>query len=152
VLTTPSVLHPGLKLEYFRQKEWEEDWIENAEAIVREVYIAQYKGSNNSNVPAPNTTAELVSLCIISYTYIPLLIMLQDNDDDFAAFANISVTRHTASRSSEFNEYLRKLVENVKDPLKWWAANRHVYPNLHRMALDYLSIPGKYFIIIYYIY
>ena len=39
--------------------------------------------------------------------------------------------------------YLRNEVENVKDPLKWWYDNRHVYPTLHRMALDYLSIPGE---------
>ena len=30
-----SVLHPGLKLEYFRQKEWEKEWIYEAEDIVR---------------------------------------------------------------------------------------------------------------------
>jgi hypothetical protein len=27
--------------------------------------------------------------------------------------------------------------------LKWWVDNQYVYPNLYRMALDYLSIPGK---------
>jgi hypothetical protein len=37
---------------------------------------------------------------------------------------------------------LRKPVESVKNPLKWWVANRHVYPKLYRMALDYLSIPA----------
>ena len=39
--------------------------------------------------------------------------------------------------------YLRGLVENVTDPLRWWNNNRHVYPTLYRMALDYLSIPGS---------
>jgi len=29
------------------------------------------------------------------------------------------------------------------NPLKWWHDNRHVYPTLYRMALDYLSIPGE---------
>jgi hypothetical protein len=67
----------------------------------------------------------------------------QVDDDDFATFSNISMTKHVGFRTSEVNEYLRKPVENVKDPLKWWVANRHVYPNLYRMALDYLSIPGK---------
>lgn len=70
-----------------------------------------------------------------------------DSDDDaFTAFANISVTKVVASRRSELDEYLRKPVENVKDPLKWWIANRHVYPNLYRMALDFLSIPGMFFL------
>jgi len=66
----------------------------------------------------------------------------QIDEDDFTAFGNISVTKQVGSRSCELREYLRKPVENVKDPMKWWVANRHVYPNLHRMALDYLSIPG----------
>ena len=72
-----------------------------------------------------------------------LILVSQADNDDFATFLNISVTRHVGYWTSEVDEYLRKPVENVKDPLKWWVANHHVYPNLHRMALDYLSIPGK---------
>lgn len=34
---------------------------------------------------------------------------------------------------------------NVKDGLRWWVECKHVYPRLHRMALDYLSIPGNFF-------
>ena len=59
----------------------------------------------------------------------------------FASFGNLSVT--AGPRASEIQEYLSHPVENVQDPLKWWTANKYVYPNLHRMALDYLSIPGK---------
>ena len=28
------VLHPGMKLEYFHNQKWEEDWIEEAENLV----------------------------------------------------------------------------------------------------------------------
>jgi hypothetical protein len=28
------VLHPGMKLEYFRNQKWEEEWIEQAETLV----------------------------------------------------------------------------------------------------------------------
>ena len=69
--------------------------------------------------------------------------MQADSDNDFTTFANISVTNQVGSHTSELREYLRKPVEYVKDPLKWWVASRHTYPNLYRMALDYLSIPGK---------
>jgi hypothetical protein len=55
-----------------------------------------------------------------------------------------SVTKQVTSRTSELDEYLCKPVDNVKDPLKWWVAHHHIYPNLSHMALDYLSIPGKY--------
>jgi len=37
------VLHPGLKLEYFRLREWEKEWIEQAEKMVREEYAANYE-------------------------------------------------------------------------------------------------------------
>ena len=53
------------------------------------------------------------------------------------------MTNRVRFRRSEVEEYLCQPVKNIKDPLKWWVANCHVYPNLSRMALDYLSIPGK---------
>jgi hypothetical protein len=68
-----SVLHPGLKLEYFRQKEWEDEWIENADNLVHEAYRACYEGSNNPITSTPNMTAESA------------------HNDDFAVFADISV-------------------------------------------------------------
>lgn len=37
------VLHPGLKLEYFRQHDWEREWVEQAEKLVREEYSANYE-------------------------------------------------------------------------------------------------------------
>ena len=37
------VLHPGLKLEYFRLREWEKEWIDQAEKMVREEYAANYE-------------------------------------------------------------------------------------------------------------
>jgi hypothetical protein len=37
------VLHPGLKLEYFRLHQWEEEWIEVAENLVREEFIDAYE-------------------------------------------------------------------------------------------------------------
>jgi hypothetical protein len=37
------VLHPGLKLEYFRLREWEKEWIDLAKKMVREEYAANYE-------------------------------------------------------------------------------------------------------------
>ena len=64
----------------------------------------------------------------------------------FDDYTNISVAKTGSSRTrrNKLDEYLQLPVENVKDPLKWWVNNRKVYPNLSRMALDYLSIPGKH--------
>ena len=38
---------------------------------------------------------------------------------------------------------------SVKDGLRWWYDCKHLYPRLHRMAMDYLSIPGKFFLCIF---
>jgi len=38
--------------------------------------------------------------------------------------------------------YLSTEVENVSNVLQWWYEKQKMYPRLHRMALDYLSIPG----------
>ena len=55
-------------------------------------------------------------------------------------FGNISVAEK--SISNEVDKYLWEPVENVQDPLRWWFQNRFGYPNLSRMALDYLSVPA----------
>ena len=55
------VLHPGLKLEYFRQREWEEEWIDNAEDLVYKVYVTRYEGKEDVIGANPNTPAEVVS-------------------------------------------------------------------------------------------
>ena len=93
-------------------------------------YITCYEGKVGPAAAAPDTTDTA-----------------NDNDDDFVAFSNISVTNCIRSRSSKLEKFLQKPVENVKDPFKWWVANQHVYPNLYYMALDYLSIPGRFLIL-----
>lgn len=44
--------------------------------------------------------------------------------------------------SDELTRYLSTDPERVKDALEWWNDRRASFPNLSRMALDYLSIPG----------
>jgi hypothetical protein len=44
----------------------------------------------------------------------------------------------------ELDRYLSTDPEHVTDAFAWWYEKRSVYPRLHRMALDYLTIPGKF--------
>lgn len=46
-------------------------------------------------------------------------------------------------KRSEVDRFLTSDVEDVTDALAWWYEKRTTYPRLSRMALDYLSIPGK---------
>jgi hypothetical protein len=48
------------------------------------------------------------------------------------------------AQSDEFETYLseRCVVPANDDALEWWYNHREDYPQLSRMAMDYLSIPG----------
>jgi hypothetical protein len=117
------ILHLGMKLEYFRNQKWEEEWVEEAENLVHEEYIGKYeKVTDNSNAMPKDRLGAI-------------------NDGDFASFGDLSVA--TCPRKSEIQEYLSLPVEKTNEPLKWWIDNKSKYPNLYRMALDYISIPGK---------
>ena len=50
-----AVLHPGLKLEYFWQHEWDKEWIDMAENLVREEYAVNYQ---NKEVISGNSGTE----------------------------------------------------------------------------------------------
>ena len=43
----------------------------------------------------------------------------------------------------ELDTYLSTDPEHVTDSIAWWYEKRYVYPRLHRMALDYLTVPGE---------
>jgi hAT family C-terminal dimerisation region len=118
------VLHPGLKLQYFRLHEWEDEWIEAVEDLVREEYVSKYEGKAAQSHSEDTVTEEV-----------------EDAEDD--DFGNISVVKNTTTLASELDAYLNVPIENVKDPLQWWVSHEATYPNLSRMALDYLSIPGE---------
>ena len=45
----------------------------------------------------------------------------------------------------ELDRYLSTDPEHVTDAFAWWYERWSVYPLLHRMALDYLTIPGELF-------
>ena len=45
--------------------------------------------------------------------------------------------------NNELEHYLQVKIEAVDDLIQWWQINRSLYPWLHCMALNYLTIPGK---------
>src|SRR6267154_2441771 len=54
---------------------------------------------------------------------------------------DIRIRRISLRTSSELDEYLRLPTVKTIDPLVWWQNNRRTYLTLHRMALDFLSVP-----------
>jgi hypothetical protein len=47
----------------------------------------------------------------------------------------------------ELDRYLSTDPEHVTNALAWWHEKRFVYPHLHCMALDYLTIPGEFYLL-----
>ena len=45
---------------------------------------------------------------------------------------------------SKLDCYLKLDIEDVENPITWWYEHCTLYPNLLRMALDYLTIPRAY--------
>jgi hypothetical protein len=109
------VLHPAIKTEYFH-KNRSNDLIQERKSLLHEEYCANYEKTAGAG-PIRRERSATRPPC-----------------------GHLSIA--TCPRAREIRKYLRLPVEEVTDPLKWWANNRLVYPNLHRMALDYLSIPG----------
>ena len=122
-----------------------------AENLVCEEYIDAYE---NRTVVGEDSLANDAEVCTLFFMTClqrlhDLMCSVQDSDDGLGGFGNISVGKK-ASQHNKLDEYLALAVENVKDPLKWWFDNRMAYPNLSRMALDYLSIPGESFPILFF--
>lgn len=134
-----QVLHPGLKLEYFCKQGWEPEWIDNGKTITRDAF-ANYEGLDS--------TEEDPDAMLVNEIYYPIVdkdsscswFCSQEDDD----FGNICVGTQAAVHTSELDKYLKANVVKIVNPLKWWMDNFHAYPRLSQMALNYLSIPGKF--------
>ena len=65
--------------------------------------------------------------------------------DDLPSLAPLKTT----DLHSELDRYLSTDVENVTDAgvLQWWNERRQAYPHLSHMGLDYLAIPGEFFVL-----
>jgi hypothetical protein len=65
--------------------------------------------------------------------------------NDFSMFLDISVASSSSQPiKDELERYLSDPTVQTNNPMKWWYDNRHLYPTLSQMALDYLSVPCAY--------
>lgn len=55
----------------------------------------------------------------------------------------------TPTTQDKLSRYLAAPTEAVGDVIAWWLKNRKTYPALSCMALDYLSIPGEWLLLLY---
>ena len=138
-----TVLHPRHKLQYFEKAGWEEDWIKTSRDIVRTEFDQTYAFMDveeQSEAPPP-------SVCMIYF--FPILdgnfFFLQRSSSTNNIFDDLPALSapRKADLRDELDCYLSTDPEHVTDAIAWWYKKRYTYPRLHRMALDYLTIPGK---------
>ncbi|KAJ6522812.1 hypothetical protein DFH09DRAFT_1096979 [Mycena vulgaris] len=96
-----NVLHPRIKMKYFKRHDWPQDWIENVQDIVKGVY-SRYV----------NTRAEE------GETEMPPKDSEASSEIDIDTF-NIFV-EETCEHHKELNKYLAQPMGRVVDPLGWW--------------------------------
>ncbi|KAF8581490.1 hypothetical protein K439DRAFT_1353831, partial [Ramaria rubella] len=111
-------LHPHYKTLYFQRQKWPESWIDTTDKLLQDQWEQNYKptwheSSNPSEVPKQGYFAELDTFSVLEGT-------------------------------DELDEYLGLPAQPlVSDPLTHWEAQKAGGSHLARMALDFLSIPGK---------
>ncbi|KAG6813331.1 hypothetical protein H0H92_012144 [Tricholoma furcatifolium] len=110
------VLHPKLKTKYFQQNSWSKQWVQMALNIIHKEWGC-YKAKDTGVAPSSSLLANLTD----NFRDIPM----QDIDN-----------------LDELDIYLSQPLERVSDPPCWWYDYRAAFPQLSRMAFDYLSIPA----------
>lgn len=120
-----TILDPRCKIQTFRNLDWVPHWISDAETAIQRIYRDQYALTPISRPSTPPTSS-------------------QHSEDDYmsAVFGN-SQSTEMQSLISELNIYLEEKVELPQvDPIEWWRTYESRFPNLSRMARDYLAIPA----------
>ncbi|GBC49849.2 zinc finger BED domain-containing protein RICESLEEPER 2-like [Rhizophagus irregularis DAOM 181602=DAOM 197198] len=93
-----TILDPRMKLKYYLQQEWEQEYIDAAIKVIKDTYNEHYQNDpllNNSNLE------------------------VQENDQE--NFFSLFEIGNDSSEEDELDEYLRKPVVSFKmNPLQWW--------------------------------
>ncbi|CAB5213516.1 unnamed protein product [Rhizophagus irregularis] len=108
-----TILDPRIKLKYYTQQKWEQEYIDASLKIIKETYNNNYK----------NTFQNTDSLVESVRNDFFCMFELDNNDKD----------------EDELEEYLRKPAVAFKtDPLQWWKTHEATYPHLANMVRVYL--------------
>jgi ribosomal protein S27E len=125
VYAVATILDPSLKLDYYRGHEWEPEWIEDAKTTFKNAF-ARYHGSSEPDGQEWAPTEWGNGL-----------------ERKSKGVAEHFAKRRRTTERDELEEYLAaRPAAPGTDILQWWKANATTYPNLAKMARDYLAIPA----------
>jgi hypothetical protein len=119
VYSVATVLDPRLKLEYYREHDWEDKWMNLAKDNVESVFRTHPMPAAQS---APTSSHG-------------------EPDDELAAI--LAAKRRRIDPPDELHDYLTSRPADVTvNVLQWWKINSLAYPRLSEMARDYLAVPA----------
>ncbi|EXX51121.1 hypothetical protein RirG_264420 [Rhizophagus irregularis DAOM 197198w] len=119
IYTISTILDLRLKLTYYKDHNWKEEYITKARDDIRKLYDSTYAPRIDQNIQDEDLIA----------------------DDDL--LSHIYKKWRTSRNESELDLYLGSpIVPGEVDLLQWWKMNESQYPHLAAMARDYLAIPA----------
>ncbi|GBB95627.1 hypothetical protein RclHR1_02580010 [Rhizophagus clarus] len=120
VYVIATIIDPRHKLQYYIDNEFEDEYINTYKNQIKELWLTEYKPKNNENDDQNN-----------------------NNSNQNPLAAHISKKRKT-SFIDELEVYLNEPPENFDmDVLAFWKVHENKFPNLSKMAKDFLAIPKK---------
>lgn len=142
-----TILDPRMKLQLFRNLEWEPDWIQNAREKFIRIFNTRY--ARLPRLPPQPTTLPGEPLVVPPGP-------IADRPNAQAGETHRNRTRYEelvfGSREDVLDEdllesqvdiYLREpRVDRNMDITQWWKLHEHRLPNLALMARDYLAVPA----------
>jgi hypothetical protein len=118
-----TVLDPRLRLEYYKAGDGSSNHV-SSDFIFDSVdskYLAYY-------APASSSTQGTA---------------VQESSSSSSQISSLIFKKRRIDTTSEFKEYCRQPCSDADVmPLQWWKENEQTFPNLAKMAKDYLAIPG----------
>lgn len=131
-----TVLNPNMKLSVYEQAEWvdedePEDWKSTYKQEFKQCYNTFYRHLEHQ----PDRIPENIDLT------------LPPTESAEQELSSLFLRRqYTSSHQidgplSEATHYLKDKVEEGVDILKWWKLHENQFPNLSRMARDFLAVP-----------
>lgn len=140
-----GVLHPKYKTYYFKHHKWPQDWIDDAMSLLQLVW-ARYKPAVAAGSEPPELSPGPAPVNAGSRP--------KKHRVDFDIVLDYGHQLHQGPDALE--EYLRAApIPHLMDPIGYWLKQRKAgeatgnssNTALAQMALDYLSVPGSFFVI-----
>ena len=112
--------------------DWEAEWISTAEKLVRNKFQHSYMSVKitDDQEDMEDNSSECMNTKMNIFDSLPVLAPPKPSD-----------------LGSELDHYLSTNVGHGTDAITWWHKCHHIYLSLLHMVLDYLTIPGKYFLL-----